>query len=162
MRYTITLLILLLGGVGGYYLFQKASPVATTQKWVSYTNNTLGVSFEYPSDLVKPPQGVATSSASFPLLNPSPRAPEDNGIFVDTDTTKEPDAASYIRSQKWQVAEGLATSTTVDGIPAVEILETAYEYMTLYVVHNGKFYSFRLNTSPDEAEHIKSSIRFLN
>ncbi len=128
--------------------------------WITYKTPTLGVSFEYPSDLVESVQAnaEATSTLEFDLINHSQLGPH-FGILLNTEQTKESDVSSHL-TKHYQIAPGLAASTTVDGIPAIETLETAYEYMTLYVVKNGIFYTFRLNTPPDVAEHIKSNIHF--
>ncbi len=128
--------------------------------WLTYKNPILGVSFEYPSDLVESVQAnaEATSTLEFDLINHSQLGPN-FGILINIQQTHEPNAASFL-AKYYQVAPSLTTSTKVDGIPAIETLGTAYEYMTLYVVKNSRFYSFRLDTPPDVAEHIKSSIRF--
>jgi hypothetical protein len=165
MRAAVLLIIAVVISIVGFVSYRHmrpGTPNAVAHTWTSYVSPALGIMFDYPSDVIAPvPENEsATSSLAFTLPDATDQlTPNSSRISIFTVPTSEPTAAAYI-AKYYQMAQGLASSTVVAGIPAVVTYETAYTYMTLYVVHDGRFYTFSIDLPPAEAVQMKDSIQF--
>jgi len=168
----IGVLIAVLVVLGGYIAFRSTLPASTSNAnhtWALYANTSLGISFDYPADLLMPAPSSAlpdgdTASTSVVFTRDATTTPTQRGfsphIVVNFQPTNEPDTASFLADHDFQIANGLSTTTTISGVPVVELSETAYAYKTLYAIFNHRFYTISIDLPPVETDQVISSIQF--
>ncbi len=172
MQIAIPATVLVLMILGGYFAYRIIHPdfaAVTGHRWTSYQNAALAISFEYPSDLLLPappsalPEGDSASTSVI-FTKDATTTPTQRGfsphIVVTFEPTNEPDAASYIASHGFQIANGLGTTTTINGVPAVAVSQTAYAQETLYAVFDRRFYTIAIDLPPAETARVIDSLQF--
>ncbi len=140
-----------------------SAPAAQTPEhtWAPFENYVLGITLEYPADILTPVQGATatTTSIEFPYTGKTTEGNVQDGIRIGTEDTNAKNIAEYFATPGIQTPVP-PTPITIGGLPAMELDEMAYADYQIYLIRGGKLYVITINLPAAEAQYVKSSIAF--
>lgn len=147
----------------GFAVWKLHAPTPATQTtehtWTPFQNSVLGISLEYPSDMLAPEEGAATATSSASIVFKGDATPNAARISIGTEATDAKTIAEYFATPGIQTPVP-PTPITIGGLPAMELDEMAYADYQMYLIRSGKLYVITINLPADEAQHVKNSIAF--